>query len=225
MHQRHGQFGESGAAINSFHVHLACKLCDQEIRQRHTGCQCLLEYLRSSIPHKGIGILTVGQKDKVNLTAFANLRQGRFECPPGSSSAGLIAVKTEEHILCEAEQAVEVIIGRRRAECGDAKVDALTGQTDNVHVTFDDNEPHYIAYRLTSFVQAIKFATFMKKHRLRRIQIFGFIVGHHAAAETDAPASRIAYRKHDAVAESVVMTAIILANDEPDREEALDRFF
>ena len=141
------------------------------------------------VPYIGIRILALGQKNEANLAAFSDLRQGGLECPPCGSSAGPVAVETEEHLFGETEEAVEMVVGCGSSERGDAKIDTVPGQAGDIHISLDDDKPFNMPNGLTGLVQAIEFPAFVKQHGFRGVQIFWFLVSQHTAAEADATTS------------------------------------
>ena len=62
----------------------------------------------------------------------------------------------------------------------------------------------------------------MKQNCFRRVQVLGLAVTHRPAAKADRAAACVANRKHDALAEAIVVLAVVLANNQAGREQALD---
>jgi hypothetical protein len=204
-------------------VDLGRQFLDKEIRQGHTVVQCLFEGSGAILPDKRVGVLALGQEYEANLASFPYLGQGGLECSPCGGSAGPVPVEAKEYFFGEAKQAIQMIVGRSRAKCRHAEINAVPREPCNVHITFDDHELVDIPHRLAGLVQAVKFTTLVKQHRFRRVQILGFLVTQDPPAESDATTAGIADWKHDALTESVVMAAVILAYDKSHRQQALDQ--
>ena len=93
------------------------------------------------------------------------------------------------------------------AEGGDGVAQALLGEGDDVHVALDDHDLVEIAVVLARLVQAVEFLALVEHRGFRRVQVLGFVVAEHAAAEGDHPAAAVADRKHHPIAKAVVALA------------------
>ena len=100
----------------------------------------------------------------------------------------------------------------------------MMGQCDDVHVTLDDENALELSQRLAHFEQAVEFAAFVKHRCFRRIQIFGFAVIDDPSAETDDAPAAVADREHDAIAEPVVASRLLVFDNQPGFEQALAKF-
>ena len=114
--------------------------------------------------------------------------------------------------------------GRGRSQRRDREIDAVARQRDNIHVTLDHDQVLDVPQRLPRFVQPVEFPALVKQYGLRRVQVFGLAIAESSAAESDRPAPRITDRKHDPVPETVVVLAIVLADDEAGRQQAFRGF-
>ena len=64
----------------------------------------------------------------------------------------------------------------------------------------------------------------MKHRRFRRIQIFGFAIIDDPSAETDDAPATVADREHDTIAEPVVVSRLLVFENQPGLEQALVTF-
>ena len=117
------------------------------------------------------------------------MRQRIFQRAPGSSATRAVTVKTEYDLVADTEHPIQMMAGRRRAQCSNRVVHAMLRQADNIHIALNHDQPRDIAQGLAGFVQAIKLATFVEQRCLGRIQIFGFAIADDPAAKTNYPAA------------------------------------
>jgi hypothetical protein len=78
-----------------------------------------------------------------------------------------------------------------------------------VHVALDDQQPRRPPVGLERFVQAVELASLVEDRALRGVQVLGFAVAEHAAAEADHTPAAIPDREDHPVAEAVVAPAVV----------------
>ncbi len=66
--------------------------------------------------------------------------QRYLECTPGCRAARPVTVEAKMHLIADAEQAFEMLVRRRGAQGRDGEIDAVTGESHDIHVSLDDNE-------------------------------------------------------------------------------------
>ena len=81
---------------------------------------------------------------------------------------------------------------------------AHLGQCNHVHVPLGDQRIAMLAQGGAGFKQTVELAALAEHRRLRRIEVFGFVIANDATAEADALTLDIANRKHDPVSKAVV---------------------
>ena len=62
----------------------------------------------------------------------------------------------------------------------------------------------------------------MENRRLRRVQIFGFIIAQYPAAKGNDPTPRVKNRKDNAIAKTIVSAAAVIGNQHAAIGESLD---
>jgi hypothetical protein len=138
--------------------------------------------------------------------------------------ARAIAIKTEVHVLGKAKKLIQLFTRRRRAESRNRKVDAVPRQSDDVHVTLDDDQLLYVSQGLAGLEKSVEFPPFVKQNCLGRVQVLRLPITQRSSAKPDRSAARVPNRKHYAITEAVVMLAIVLANDQAGRKQAFCGF-
>ena len=133
-----------------------------------------------------------------------------LERAPGGVAARVVAVEAEDELARHAEEAIQVLGRRRRAERRDGVRNARLRETHDVHVAFDDQQPLDLPERLSRLVESVELAPLVEERRLRRVEVLRFALVEDAAAEGNRPAARVADREHHAVAEPVVETGFAL---------------
>src|SRR5690606_26015716 len=146
-------------------VHLCRQLVQQELRQGHGFIQGLLELLRAVCGYESIRILTFGQEDKTQLAALANLGQRYLEGAPRRVAAGTIPVETEQDLIRQTEQAIQVLDGGRRAERRSREIDPVSRKPHDIHVTFHNYQPGNIPQSLACLVESVEFTALVEQHR------------------------------------------------------------
>ena len=150
-----------------------------------------------------------GQKQKMQAFAVFELRQGVFEGAPGGFAAGGVAVEAEIDVVGLAHQQAHMLGGGGGAQRGHAVADAELGKGDDVHIAFHHQYPPRFLHGGSGFVEAVEIFAFVKQRGVGRIEVFGFGIVEHAAAEADNLPADAADGKHDAVAEAVVIAVLL----------------
>ena len=94
------------------------------------------------------------------------------------------------------------------AQCGHAIADAELRQRHYVHIAFHHQDAAGFFHGGAGFVEAVEVFAFIEQRGVRRVEVFGFGVVQHAAAEADNLPAAVADGEHDAVAEAVVVAAV-----------------
>src|SRR5688500_758417 len=85
----------------------------------------------------------------------------------------------------------------------------MLGTGDSIHISLYHYDLSRITDGLACGKQVIEFATFLKKRRLGRVQVFWFPLVEYTPAETDYRPLEIEYGKHDAVPKAVIAVAFV----------------
>ena len=199
---------EPRAAVHAGDLHSRRQLANQVLRKRGRARQPGLECRGAFLAHQRVGIVPLRQEQEANLPSLLDLAHRVLEGAPRRRTPGAIAVETEDHFAHEPEDALQVLRRRRRAERRHRIGDAGLVQAHDVHVAFDHEQPLQVARRLPRLEEAVELAALVEQFGLRRIQVLRFALVEHAAAKGDRASARVADRKHDAVAEAVVVPAL-----------------
>ncbi len=197
-----------GLAFEGARVGFFSQLLEEIVRQ---GLRMLINARAESVgafgAHQGVRVFAFRQKQKARTAPILQARQRGFECAPGGVTASLVTVEAEQYAGHHAKQAFHVFFAGGGPQRGDGIAQALLGEGNHVHVAFHHDDFIEVAIVFARLEQAVEFLAFMKYRGFRGVQVLGFIVPQHSAAESDDPATAVADREHHAVAEPVVALA------------------
>ena len=99
------------------------------------------------------------------------------------ADAGGVGVEAEVEVAREAGQALELLLGERRAHAGDHVGDAGLGEGQHVGVALDHVDAVLLARRRLGLVEAEQGLALVVERRLRRVEVLGLLVAQGAGAE------------------------------------------
>ncbi len=205
--QRPRQIGELRPTVGARQIRLLGELPDQVLRERQRRClEAPLECLRPFFGDQRVRVVPFGQEQKPDLLAvtpsFGNrlLQRAPSRCP-----AGAVAVEREYHLTHEVKEALEVL-GRGGGSQGRHRI-GQPGlvQAHGIHVPLDHEHALQLRTGAPRLVQSVELAPLVEEHRLRRVQVLRLTLIDDPAAEGDDPASDVPDRKHQSIAEAVVV--------------------
>ena len=98
MQVRCGELGEPRPSIHALQVKALGKMVKQERLQWVGVVEEILQIRSAFGPHYRVGVLALGQKQKLGLAAILHGRQGGLESPKRRFAPRLIAVKAKHHL-------------------------------------------------------------------------------------------------------------------------------
>ena len=172
--------------------------------------------------------MSIREERELDLAPVARERQRILERPPRRLQAGAVAVEAEHQLAGEAEYFVQMLLSRGGAERCEGVGDPRLMQPHHIHVPLDDQQALEVDARLSCLVQPVELPALVKQRGFGRVEVFGLALVDDPAAESEHAAARIADRKHQAVAKTVVesaLTAVLAAalipfDDEPELRQA-----
>ena len=153
----------------------------------------------------------------------AHLDAGLFEHRDGAARGvlpGLVAVVGQDDLIGVLGEDVRVLLRQRRAERGHGAVEPVLVQGDGVHIALGEDDAALLA--LAGDVEREEIFAFVEDERLRRVEVFGRRIVHHAAAEADDVPPDVDDGEHEAVAEAVVHAAVFAPDGEPGVDELVE---
>ena len=204
-----GLAGHAGAAFRGVEVAVGLAGLQQKAAQRRG---LLHGFLKSGLPliaNVAVGVVVVGQKQKLDAARVAGPGQGGHQCFVRGTLASGVAVKAKHHRLAKPKQQANVVGRAGGAQGGYGVFEAQLGQGHHVHIAFGDEHIALLANGGAAFIQAIQLVPFAKNRRFGRVEVFGLALVQNAAAKANALTFDVANREHDAVAKAVVALAFL----------------
>ena len=193
-------------------------MIEEKVGQGFGLLQALLEGGTAFLADQSVRVLAFGQEEEADLLLARRQGQAGFQGLPGGVSSGLIAIEAEDQFRRLGEEVSQVIRCGSRAQGRHGIVDAELGQGNDVHITLHDQQSLGCALGLKGLVEAVEFPALVEEGGLGGVEVFRFAVTEEAAAKADDSTSPVPDREEDAVAEAVVVLAVLL-----DHQAGLDQ--
>ena len=133
--------------------------------------------------------------------------------PQGRPDTGVITVIGKDHIFHIAADQGRLSRGKGSTEGGDGLAETGLMHGNDIHIAFAyDKASGPAAF---GQVETVQVTALVKDRRIIGIQIFGFAISHHTAAETDDPAVGVLDGKHDPVEETVMQAPLFIKKADP----------
>ena len=126
--------------------------------------------------NKTVGIVLGRQKEELDAARVAGVGQGGLQRLVRSPAARAVAVKTEDHVLGEAKQFMDVLGRAGRAQRGHSVAKSQLCQGYHVHIAFGHQHIALLADGLACLKQAVQLLSLVKYRCFRGVEVFGLFV-------------------------------------------------
>src|SRR3989344_742573 len=182
---------------------LSCKFCKKEINDWLRASDALLELFRV-FADKVCGILTLREPCCLHADPCVERECRRAR---GRREPCWVGIQDKHQVLAVALHQREMPLGERRTRERHGVLEARLMREDYIHLSLHEHREFAYPYRVFGEVHTEENLGFMIKLGLGRIEILrGVVFRERAAGEGDDPTGAIAYREHQTVAKSVIVS-------------------
>ena len=133
-----------------------------------------------------------------------------------------VGIERQDHAAADAFQLTQLVVGQGGAHRGDQIGEPGLIGGDHIQIALDDHDLIFAADRFAGFVEAVEQVAFIEQHALRRVEVFGHVIGlDGACAKTGHFAALVADRENDAIAEAVVVAAFVAFGYQPGGQQVV----
>ena len=212
-------------------VQVVCRkpALDTVADQRGCGIKLGSQGIDAVFTHEIRGIQIVGQGAGAQVYALAP-RFGihglidKAQSTVGGTLPRFVSIEQVDDLLPRmAREDADVLSGERGSQGGDRIGHTRLMQGDHVGVAFDHQRHTGGSHRRLGTVESVEHARLMEERRLLAVEVLGFALPHHAAAEGDAVSLIVEDREHDAVEETVLRRLSLVPGHHVRVDHFLDR--
>jgi hypothetical protein len=201
---------EARAPLRRRPIALAPLALEENIDQRPRSGEDPFHRFRALLADQVVGIEPIGKEGEHEAHPGLQDREHGVDGAKRGFVPGRIAVEAENGLGRHAPQELHLVRGQGCAEGSNRLGNAGLGEGDRVHVAFDHEDATPLVGGSASAMGIEQNVTLVKERCLRRVQVFGRLVGiERAAAEGDNATLHVGNREHYPVTEPVKRRPII----------------